>query len=62
MESKQRLVEVTDIAERDALMHAAGDLACPWFTIAPGNRIYADPDQLRAWRAAGSPHTSGAAK
>jgi hypothetical protein len=57
MESKPRLVEVTDIMERDRLMKATGDLDCPFFSIRPDNRILADADELRAWRAAQSTST-----
>jgi len=58
MESKQRMVEVTDPAEIVALTRDKSDLAVP-FTYSPNGNPWVDADELAAWREARSQSTSG---
>jgi hypothetical protein len=50
MEKAPRMIAVTDIEERHKLMFDAADIACPRFVILRDNSIWADADELRAWR------------
>jgi hypothetical protein len=50
MSDKPRLVEVTDAVEYEAIMRRAGHLDVPSITESSDGRIWADADELRAWR------------
>jgi hypothetical protein len=56
--SKPRLVEITDPIEYEAIMRDPSRLEVPSISESGDGRVWADADELRAWRA--SQHTSAA--
>lgn len=51
MNDKPRLIEVTDSAELAALDASKGDIGAPFtLRIVKGGKVFADADELRAWR------------
>lgn len=56
---KPRWTEVTDPREAEQLIYGAAGLDFPHVSVAGDGRVWADAEELRAWR---SQHTSSCAQ